>query len=911
VNLHARLRSFIAALVARRRLERDMDREWRFHVDERAAALVAAGASRTDAEARARLEFGDALRWREQGREARGLRLLQDIRSDVHYALRQMRRAPAFAIVAITTLALGIGANTAMFSIANALMLRPLPIREPHRLFAVGTPNDIDELWPYAVWEEVRARAQPFDGSLAFGRQRFDLSERGESEPVEGIYASGDFFEVLGVPALIGRTFTSADDVPGVGAGPDGPVAVISYRFWQRRFGGAEVIGQSLRIQRATFTIIGVTPPEFFGADVGRSFDVALPLNSERLVRGGSTVLTRESTNYFIRIMLRLRTGQPVDAAEALLRGMQAQIREASMPPLPPDYQAQYLKDPFTLVPASGGISSLRAQYATPLTATIAIVGIVLLIACANLANLLLARATARRHELSVRLALGAGRWRLARQVFVETLLLAAAGAALGLLLAVGAGELLVSQLSTVDNPVALDLRVDRTVLAFTTFATLATSFLFGVVPAWRSTRLSPGDTLREQGRGVAGRAGMSRGLVVAQVALSLVLVVAAGLFVRTLLALSRLDLGFESRPLLIANVDLARSPIAPANRAAFVYELVERVGAVPRVASAAASRVTPIGGGGIIDEVEVLGGPPVTTADMPYGVPRFWNVNSAMLNIVTPGWFATYGMTLRRGRDFTRQDVSASPPVGIVNEAFARRFLYDRDPIGASVVHRIGSLKGTARTVVGVVNDAVYDSLRGGVRPVLFVPLEMLQGGGPPTIPLTIRAAAGPPAALSSAVAATLSSREPSLAFSFRPLQERVDATFTHERVLAMLSAFFGALALLLAGVGLYGVTAYSVARRRSEIGIRLALGAGPRRVVRQVLGSVFVLMVIGVIVGASASVWLTRFVAGLLYGLEPNDPATLAASAMILAGVGAVAGWLPAYRASRIDPAQVLREN
>jgi predicted permease len=501
--------------------------------------------------------------------------------------------------------------------------------------------------------------------------------------------------------------------------------------------------------------------------------------------------------------------------------------------------------------------------------------------------------------------------------VLVETLLLSSGGALLSAPLARWVGDLLVAQLSTVDNPVMLDLRPDPLVMLFMGLAAFLTAMLFGAAPAWRATRVAPGDMLKAAGRTATARDAMSPALVVAQVALSMILVVASGLFIRTTIGLAWLDLGIDSARILLVNVDVARTGVAPANRAAFIYSIVNRLGALPGVESASASRVTPIGGGGIIDEITVAGGVPDRTGESTYGLPRFWDAHSAMLNIVTPGWFATYGMTIRRGRAFADADLTGTDPVAIVNEAFVRKFLSDREPLGSRVVQRIGNETGTRRTVVGIVNDAVYDSLRGGVRPVMFVPLVRQVGGpaaamgGPTTIPLSIRSTTGDPAALSGAVAAALSSLEPNLSFSFRALPDRVAATFANERLLAILSGFFGGLALLLAAIGLYGVTAYSVARRRSEIGIRLALGAASHQVVSQVLAQLFVLVGIGVIVGGVASVWLTRFVAGLLYGLEPYDPGTLASATAILAAAGVLAGWLPAYRASRIDPAEILREN
>jgi predicted permease len=892
-----------------------MDEEWRFHVDERIDALVAAGLSRDDAERRAKLEFGDPLRWKEQGREARGLHWLYETASDVQYALRQMRRAPAFTAVAIATLALGIGANTAIFSIVNGLLLRPLPVAEPDTLVTVTTANNPAESWTFGIWDEIRRRAMPFGGAFAFGRQRLDLSEGGETDPIDGIYASGDFFTVLRVPALLGRTFTAADDVTG--GGPEGPVVVISHGFWQRRFAGeARVVGKRLLIQRVPVTIIGVTPRDFFGAEVGRTFDVALPLSAEPLIRGKDTMLDRERAVGFLTIMLRRRPGQSMEAAGATLRAQQAEIRAAAMPQwLPPDLKPKFLAEPFALVPGAAGTSALRAQYRRPVMIVFAVVAVVLLIGCANVVNLLLARANARTHEFAIRLALGAGRWRLARQLLIESLVLAVAGAALGVVLAAWGSDLLVAQLSTTESRVVLGVPLDRKVLGFTMAVALATTLVFGAAPALRGSRAAPMDAIKDRGRGaIVGRAGLSSGLVVAQVALSLMLVVAAGLFIRTLVRLSTLELGLDATRILIVNVDVTRSQTAPANRLAFFEQATEAVAAVPGVAQAAASLITPIGGGGAIDDVEVTGASPMAGGESPYGLPRFWNVNSSMVNFVTADWFATYGMTVRRGRSFGDEDTANAQPVAIVNEAFARKFLRGHEPLGALVTHRLGFgiMSGVTRTVVGVVNDAMYDSLRGGVRPVLFVPLAQFNlPSGRTTMPISVRSASESPGALSATVAKALVALDPNLAFSFRPLQDRVDATFVQERLLALVSGFFGGLALLLAAIGLYGVTAYGVSRQRGEIGVRLALGAQPSGVVRHVLGRVLILVAAGVIVGGIASLWLSRFVATLLFGLEPRDVTTLASAAAILTAIGAFAGWLPAYRASRIDPAEVLREN
>jgi putative ABC transport system permease protein len=835
---------------------------------------------------------------------------------DLRLAIRALRATPIVTAVAILSLALGIGANTAIFSLVNSLLLRTLPIVEPQRLVAISSGTSINQgntpAWTYAVWDQIRQRTQMFDGALAWSQgvgstTRFNLAQGGETEPVEGLFASGDFFTTLGVTALLGRTFTAADDVRG--GGPDGPVAVISYGMWQRRFGGAAtVVGTALLVERVPFTIIGVMPPEFFGTEVGRTFDVALPIGTEALVHGKDSAIDN-GASYWLWIMVRLKPGQSLEAATATLRGVQPQIREAAMPPnVPPRAQELFLKEPFTLVQAAAGTSRLRQRYERPLVAILVIVALVLLIACANIANLLLARATARRHELSVRLALGAPRWRLARQFLVESLVLAGIGAVLGLVIAAWGSRALVAALSTPVNRVSLNLSLDWRVMAFMAAVTVATAVLFGTAPAWRATRSAPIDALKENARGASGdaRVSMSSALVVAQVALSLMLVVAAGLFVRTFERLVTLPLGFDADRVLTVTVDVTRAPIAPANRIPFDHQFVATVAAVPGVASAAGAMVTPVGGGGIIGEVDVPGAPP--SAREPGPVP-FWNSHSAMINQITPRWFATYGTTLRAGRDIDDRDTQNAPPVAVVNDAFARKFLPGRNPIGETVT--FAPAGPVPRTIVGVVGDAVYISVRDGVRPTVYVPLAQRDFGPPATeINIGVRSSAGSSVQLAHSVAAALTAVDRNLTFSFRPLTDQVDASLRQERVVAILSGLFGALALLLAGLGLYGVTSYAVTRRRTEIGIRMALGAEPAGVIRLVLSRVSVLIGLGVTVGAGVSLWASKFVATLLYGLEPRDPATLVGAAAILGAVGAFAGWLPAWRASRMDPAEVLRE-
>ncbi|MCA1651821.1 MAG: ABC transporter permease [Acidobacteria bacterium] len=697
-----------------------------------------------------------------------------------------------------------------------------------------------------------------------------------------------------------GRTFTEADDRRG--GGPDGPVAVISYGFWQRRFGGAaDVIGRSLTVERVPFTIVGVTPPEFFGVDVGRTFDVAIPLGTEPLIRGKESSLDRRS-NWWLNVMVRLKQDQSLTAAETTLRGVQPQIREATIPPdYRPQDKEQYLKEALSLVPAANGGSGLRQRYRMPLTTIMVVVSLVLLIACANIANLLLARATARRHELSVRVALGASRLRIARQLLAESLLLAGAGAAVGLVFALWGSRLLVRQLSTTTNNVFLDLSLDWRVLAFTAAVAITTAVLFGVAPALRGTRVQPNDALKAQGRGVVGdgRLGLGNMLVVLQVALSLILLVAAGLFMRTFSSLANLDLGFESHPVLVASINAQRAQLEPAQRPELFRRVLEAASAVRGVSSAALSAVTPVSGSTWNNRIELPDGPELPERE-----------RITFINLLSSRWFATYGTPLIAGRDFAETDTAAAPPVAIVNETFAKKFANGRSPLGMRVRQPgFGPRPTIDRQVVGYVKDAVYRSLREPVPPTMYLPYAQ-QPDPPSFMSVSVRAAGGSPALLTRSLASSISGVNRDIAITFRPLADQVAASLTQERTVAILSLFFGGLALLLAALGLYGVTSYAVSRRRTEIGIRMALGAAPAGVIRMVLTRVAILVGIGVIIGSGISLWAARFVSTLLYGLEPNDPLTIAAASAVLGTIGALAGWLPARRAARIDPARVLRE-
>jgi len=820
---------------------------------------------------------------------------------DLRLALRTLRATPIVTSVAVLSLALGIGANTAIFSLVNSLLLRSLPVADPQRLVSVSTGRaaDFEPSFSYATFDQIRQHGQAFDGALAYSCcDRDTLTVGGEKQPVDQFFVSGDFFGTLGMTAAAGRLLTPTDDVSG--GGPNGPTAVISYRLWQERFGGAAgVIGATVILERVPVTIVGVTPPEFLGIEVGRTFDVAVPIKIEPLILPS---IAFDDNVTWLRIMLRLTRGQSLDAATAALRAVQPQIRAGSRPK---QFRSEFLRDPFVLQPAGAGTSALRERFQRPLLTILVVVALVLLIACANIANLQLARGVARGHELSVRLALGASRWQLARQMLAESIVLAATGALLGLVFAGWASRALVAQLSTAADVVALDLSLDWRVLAFTASTMIATAILFGVAPAFRVTRVAPMDALKERASADVPHTRLSSGLIVAQVAFSLLLVVAAGLFVRTFERLARVSLGFDRDRTLVLTVTAPTVPAADRNR--LYHHLVSAAAAVPGVAHAGGSLNPPLIGA-LVGDI-VVSPPGVTPRADAEAVSQFMDI--------TPGFLGAYGTPIRAGRDIDDRDTDATPRVMLVNEALVRRFFRGRNLVGAplALTARIppnGDILIGSRIVVGVVADAVYRSIRAPLRPTIYVPLAQR------TDPLlfthfyiAVRASAGSPVLLSRSVAAALTAVNHDLTLTFRPLADQVNESLAQDRLVAMLSGFFGALALLLAALGLYGVTSYAVARRRTEIGIRMALGAAPTKVIQLVLSRVSLLVGAGVVVGAAVSVWASRFVATLLYGLEPRDPATLAGAAVLLAAVGGLSGWLPAYRASRIDPAQALRNS
>ena len=920
MTLFARLVSVVSWIARRDRAERQLDDELRSFVEMATADKIRDGAPPGEARRLALLELGGVDQVKERVRAARHGALLDDVGRDVRYAFRLFVRQPTFAVVIVGTLALGIGANTAFFSIIDSLLLRTLPVENAERLARLVGGRQ--QTWTYPIWEEIQRHADRFDGAFAWTRfdAEFNLTQGGEAQYANGVWASADSFDVLGIRPALGRLFVPADDMRGGGAG--GPVVVISHAFWQTHFGGArDVIGRTLTLERVPLTIVGVTPPGFFGLNVGRSFDVAVPFGIEPLIRGVDESRLNRRTSWWLNVMVRLKAGQSLEEATSVLRTLHPRIREATLPPPRPGETLDgYLSEPFSFVSVATGQSGLRESYRRPLLVMMVVVGLVLLIACANIANLLLARVTARSHEWSVRLALGASRGRLARQLLIESLLLAVMGAGAGVIVAQWGNHFLVSQLSA--EAVYLELPLDWRTLAFTAAIAIAAALVFGVAPALRAARGAPIDAMKDRGRNAAapGRVTVTNALVMTQVVLSLVLVVCAGLFLQSFGRLTRVSLGFDRDRVLLAGIDARRADLPPAARLATYERVRQRVLAVPGVEQSAISIVAPLSGAMWSRRIEVSGSAlrPTESEEGPEGFgftdsPIPANEPLAVFNGITPGWVATFGTQLLAGRDISERDGANAPRVALVNLAFARKFLDGANPVGHTIrpTRDPGS---PAIEIVGLLADAVYRDVREATLPTAYVPLAQSSDPDRPDTPtivtLSARAAASRPGLLTKSVAAAIGEIDPTLVLTLQPLDNQLSDALARERLLAMLSASFGSLALLMAAIGLYGVTSYAVNLRRSEIGIRMALGATRGSVIRLVLARVAVLTGGGIVLGLAIGSWASRFVATLLYGLEPGDPTTLTAAAVTLAFIATLAGWLPANRASRLDPTQVLRE-
>ncbi len=891
----------LRALLQRRAVEDELNQELQFHLEQQVRKLTERGATDGEAIRSARMLVGGPEQVREECRDARGTRWLEDTWRDLRYAGHALRKSPAFAIAAILSLALGIGANTSIFSVLNAVMLKKLPVREPQQLVELARQGD-DDSFTYPLWEQIRDRQAAFSGILAYSAASFNLARGGEKRPAQGLFVSGDYFKTLGVSPALGRLLTPADDKRG--GGSSGAVAVISYGFWQREYGrDPHAIGKTIWLDGHPFAIAGITPAGFFGVNVGETFDVAIPITSVTILNPGDDRDLNGRAHWWLNIIARLPENATPKQAEAQLALVAPAVFRGALPgEFKPDQQKEFLRSRLTLKPAATGLSDLRQQYGQGLALLMGMVGVVLLIACVNVANLLLARAQTRQREIAVRMAIGASRTRLMRQLLTESLLIAAMGAAAGLYLARWSSRLIVSLTAPSQGDRFLDVAPDSRVLLFTLGVTLLTGILFGLAPAWRMTRLSPSEDLKERSRlhttGGQGRATSRNVLVAAQVALSFILLVAAGLFAGSLRSLLTQDMGFNREGVLLARPDLRATGFPAARQVAAAEEIGERLRSVPGVQSVARSAETPIDGGSWQWDVRV---------DVPG---RTRKEVHCFFNLVSPDYFHTLDTTLLAGRDFSAADQKGSLPVAIVNETAARKLFGAANPIGMTYHDQApGSSKQWLVKVVGLAANAKYLRLRDEAPPTIYLPLA--QNPAPfPVIGTYELRFAGRSGDVIANVKKTMAAFDGRLAVEFQLLSKQVADSLGQERLLATLAGLFGGLALLLTSVGLYGTVAYAVATRRGEIGIRMALGATSRSVLWLILQELGMVLLIGIGIGMAGALACSRLVRALLYGLAFDDPRVLAVAGGLLIFVAIAAAYFPARRATLLDPLITLRE-
>jgi predicted permease len=867
---------------------------------------IARGMSPQAAHDAAVRKFGNATRVREEIYWMNTMRPLDTLWQDLRFAGRLLLRDKGFAFAAIVSLGLGIGANTAIFQLLDAVRLRTLPVNNPQELVEVrfkpgtsrsGSFTGRRPMLTFPLFDEIRRRQDVFSGYFAWNSSQLNTADGGEVRRIEGLWASGDMWHVLGLQPAVGRFYTADEDRPGCGA----PGAVLSYAYWQREFGGApSVLQQTVRLEGIKFDIIGVAPADFFGLDVGRRFDVALPICGERLTnpRNG-----REAgrSDWWLASIGRLAPGRTEQQAVDHLASISPDIMKATLPSgYTPEGEKQYHENLLTALPASSGVSSIRQQFGQPLAVLLGATGLVLLIACANLANLLLARASAREKEMAVRLAIGAARRRLVLQLLVESVLLAVMGTVLGMVVARALTTVLIAQIAAGFGNIFIDLTWNTQMFAFTAGVATLACLLFGLVPALKATALSPASTLRGMGRGLTltrERFGLRRLLVVTQVALSLVLLLGALLFSRTLYNLLSINTGFDQQVLVVllndpslAGDDLDRSRMIR-------VDIRDRLASIPDVDKVAQADYVPLEG-------------------------SFWNNNvfseipgkqseRVLSNFtrVGAGYFETMQVPILRGRDFDDRDTRQSPPVAIVNETLVKKAFGGADPIGRRIrLETAPSEPVLTWEIIGVSRDAKHTDLREDFEPlVILAAAQETQTMDWARFVIKPRGEVDP---VVPAVVRVIAQVNPQIDIDFDVLSETIASGLVRERLMALLSGAFGLLAGLLAAVGLYGVMSYTVARRSNEIGIRLAMGARAGDVLKMVIAEAGWMVGIGVTIGVALGLGAAKAASTLLFGLEPTDPATLASAMALLISIGLLASYLPARRASRLDPMTTLRQ-
>ena len=896
MNPAARLRRWMHSLRHRDALDRSMQDEMQLHIDLLEADLRRQGLAPAEAHRRARAAFGSVLAWRDDIRQALGWRLLDDLRADVTYACRLLRRSPVFAGVAVLSLALGIGANAAIFSLIDTVLLKSLPIQDPDTLFFIdnsGGKSGGNSGPPYPCFEILRDQNTTLAAIAAFRETRFKVTIDGHAEEMHGHYGSGNLFEALGLRPALGRLLTASDDAT-MGGG-DGAVAVISDGLWRRRFGArADAVGKTIVLGTRVVTIVGVTPPEYFGLQVGSPIDLTVPITlSENNLRARSL--------WWFSVIGRLKPGVAVEQSRAELHA----LWDRYMTDIGQPREKRTYFSGVELVPAARGQAALRRQWSEPLLIVMTIVGLVLLIGCANIANLLIARASARRHELAVRITVGASRARLIRQLLTEGAVLSAVGVVAGLLLARWGTAFIAGILARADGGPPLDPQLDLRLIGFTVAVGGAAALLFSIAPAIHTTRSntvppSAGVTAARPMKGLLGQS-----LVVVQVMLSVVLLSGAALFLRTLQNLTAVDSGFNPQGVVALPVQttLPRLTIArpqPADIAEYHARLgaawttlAARVSQVAGASSTALATMTPLDGRDRGTHAAITGAPPLSE-----------DQRDIHVNYVTPNYFATLRITLRDGRDFTSTDRAGAPRVAILNHTAARAYFGEASPLGRRISFP-GQPVEDDYEVIGVAGDVRYEGARTADERMAYLPIEQMVD---PVRDAIVVARAGP--------AAGQSIREvvmKNIAGGFVPrvesLSDRARVSLGRERLLSILASFFGTLALLLACIGLYGIMAYGVMRRTREIGIRLAIGASRASVMWMVLRQTLIVVLIGVVAGVAAVLPAGRFVRSQLFGITPADPVAIGVAIVLLLTVAAAAGYLPARRATRVDPVLALK--
>ncbi len=890
----------------RRRKEEELDAEIQSYLDEAIRDRMERGETAEQARANALIEFGNVGLVKEVTREMWGWALLERLGQDLRFGLRMLWKDKGFTAIALLSLALGIGANTAIFSIIDAALIKTLPVKNPEQLFSLERgdipPGQSRPAFSRAFFEKAGMQQELLAGVCTFATNpRVNVALNGQPEIASAQRVSGGFFAVLDVNALLGRTITEEDDkIPGAH-----PVVVLSHHYWRRRFASdPAIVGKSISVNGHPFTIIGVTPPEFFGAIVGEAPDFWAPAMMTEQISPGDSIKTyfRNMAPVLARLKPEVREQQARTLLTELLRQTALEEVGIEIELWSPERQQALRQQTIALIPVSRGYAAfgfptVRTRFSEALRILMSVVGLILLIACANVANLSLARATGRVSEIAVRLALGANRFRLIRQLLTESLLLAGLGGAFGLALAWWGIRFLLALMASGRNPVSLNVTLDARALMFTAAASVLACVLFGLAPAWRATAVDLTPALKDSSRSAEGGARLTAGksLVVMQVALSLSLLIIAGLFVRSLAKLYTLDAGFKKENVLLVSTDPRMIGYQGKQVAALYQRLLERFQTIPGVRSASLGGVGLLyeGGGGkpiIIPHAQGRPAPPGEPQRPPIGT-------------VTPEYFETVGMTILRGRSFTAQDIDreSRPVTVMVNEAFARYYFGEADPIG----QRFGyNEAGDSHEIVGLVKDAKH-SLREPAQPTWYS-----AGFGQGATTFQLRTAADPPLIIAAVRQAAREIDDNLPLYNIKTLAAQVDGSLAQERLISALSSFFGLLSLLLAAIGLYGILAFSVSRRTREIGIRISLGAQPGAVLRMVLRQGLILTLLGVGFGLAASLGATRLLESQLFGVTPTDPVTFVVAPILLLAVALLAGLVPARRATNVDPLIAIRQ-